>query len=66
MGEKCPECGSEKLLLLDSPDLEAPDWFECAKGHTFQEGATLTPPKITHGICDECLEKQRQEVARTA
>ena len=65
MGEKCGECGSEELLLIDSaevPDVEVPDWWECPKGHVFQEGMTLDPPQITHGICDSCLEKRRQEV----
>ena len=65
MGEKCPQCGSEKLLLIDSaevPGVEVPDWWECPKGHVFQEGITLTPPSITHGICESCIEKRRQEV----
>ncbi|KKL90610.1 hypothetical protein LCGC14_1903000 [marine sediment metagenome] len=70
MGEKCPECGSEKLLLIDSaevPDVEVPDWWECTKcDHIFQEGMTLDPPQITHGICDPCLEKRRQELHSVA
>ena len=67
MGEKCGECGSEKLHLLASLyGFSDPDWFECPKGHVFQEGMTLDPPQITHGICDSCLEKRRQEVESAA
>ena len=66
LGEKCPECGSEKLLLLNVDTDFPPDWFECPKGHVFQEGITLTPPSITHGICESCLEKRRQEVESAA
>ena len=62
LGEVCPECGSKLLMLLDSPELEVPDWFECHKGHVFQEGMTLDPPQITHGYCNYHLEKRRQEV----
>ena len=69
LGEICPECGSEKLLLIDSaevPDVEVPDWWECPKGHVFQEGITLDPPSVTHGYCDYHLEKRRQEVESAA
>ena len=58
MGEKCPTCGSQNLILLNREDDLPPDTFECHKNHQFQEGAG----GITHGICDECLEKRRQEV----
>ena len=66
LGEKCGQCNSEKLLLLNTENDLGPDWFECHKGHVFQEGITLDPPQITHGYCDYHLEKQRQELARTA
>jgi len=58
MGEKCPKCGSQNLILLNREDEPPPDWFECVKQHVFQEG----DGGITHGICDPCLEKRRQEV----
>lgn len=64
LGEKCPTCGSENLIVLNREDDLPPDTFECHNcHHEFQEGEGGT----THAICDSCLEKQRQELLeRTA
>ena len=62
MGEKCPVCGSQNLVLLNREGDLPPDTFECHNHHEFQEGAG----GITHGICDPCLEKRRQEVESAA
>jgi hypothetical protein len=58
MGEKCSACGSQSLILLNRGDDLPPDMFECHNHHIFEEGEG----GVTHGICDPCLEKRRQEV----
>ena len=62
MGEKCPECGSENLVLLNTENDLPPDMFECPLHHIFPEGEG----GITTGICESCLEKRRQELQSTA
>ena len=62
MGEKCHICGSQNLILLNREGDLPPDTFECHKNHQFQEGQG----GVTHGICDSCLEKRRQEVESAA
>ena len=58
MSESCPLCGCRKLMMISSMDNPRPDQFQCSKGHTFDEGEGGD----SHGICNPCLEKRRQEV----
>ena len=49
-------------MMISSMDNPRPDQFQCSKGHTFDEGEGGD----SHGICNPCLEKRRQEVESAA